>query len=164
VIHHWTFSADDPKHVAAVLAEIVGGHVIEPPRPPYGADSIWVCLFDEHGTMLEIARTGTVWVPHETAPAAEGDSEDKIPQYSYNHAFLGSPLSFDRIAEICSAQGWRTVVFDDFIKMIAVWVENKTYLEFCPDEDLGLYLAAYGPSAKEATIAQSTPTDGVKAL
>jgi hypothetical protein len=147
VLRHWTFTADNVQNVAAVMAEILGGEVVIPPRPPWSEDSLWVCLFDEFGTMLEVAPTGSVWVPHDVLPAAEERMENP-PQYSYNHTFWDSAVSFERIREICAEQGWRTVFLDGNIKFQGVWVENHTFVEFCPKDYLGLYTKIYGTAGR----------------
>jgi hypothetical protein len=151
MLRHWTFTADDPQNVANVLAEIFDGEVVEPPRPPWGPDTLWVCMFDEVGTMLEIAPTGSAWVPSDVAPAVETRLDEPIPRYSFNHTFWDCAVSFERLREICEEQGWRTY-FQDGIRMKfqAVWVENRTFLELCPKDMIHLYEGVYGTAGRDS--------------
>ncbi len=55
-IHHVTLPAFDPPHVAAVLAELVGGKVFPMPHP---AGSKVVYAGAEDGTLLEVWPAGS---------------------------------------------------------------------------------------------------------
>jgi hypothetical protein len=149
MLRHTSFTVDDPANVANVLAEILGGTVEVPARPPYGPDSLFVCLWDEHGTLIELAPTGSAWVPNGQALPVETRIEDLVSQRSYVHSFWDAAVSFDRIREICAEQGWPYYITDQKIKIAIVWIESHRYIEFCPTEHLGAYLEIYGSAGKD---------------
>jgi hypothetical protein len=60
MIHHLSIAARDPKHVAGVLAEIMGGKAIPfPPNP----GSFFALQLDEHRSGVEVYPAGTELQP-----------------------------------------------------------------------------------------------------
>jgi len=60
MIHHLSMAARDPKHVAGVLAEIMGGKAIPfPPNP----GSVFALQLDENGSGVEVYPAGTELQP-----------------------------------------------------------------------------------------------------
>ena len=56
MIHHLSIAARDPKHVAGVLAELMGGTAVTfPPNP----GSFFALQLDEHGSGVEVYPAGT---------------------------------------------------------------------------------------------------------
>jgi len=56
MIHHLSIAARDPQHVAAVLAEIMGGKAVPfPPNP----GSHFALQLDDHGSGVEVYPAGT---------------------------------------------------------------------------------------------------------
>src|SRR6516225_11472644 len=56
MIHHLSIAAGDPQHVAAVLAEIMGGKAVPfPPNP----GSFFALQLDDHGSGVEVYPAGT---------------------------------------------------------------------------------------------------------
>ncbi|ABH00836.1 conserved hypothetical protein (plasmid) [Rhodococcus jostii RHA1] len=144
-----SFTVHDTANVAKILAEILGGTVEVPARPPYGPQSLFVCLWDEHGTLIELAPTGSAWVPNDKALPIETKLDDLVQQHDYLHSFWDAAVSFDRIREICEEQGWRYYITDQKIKIAVVWIENHRYIEFCPKEHVPAYLEIYGTAGKD---------------
>ena len=149
MLRHTSFTVNDPVLVADVLAEILGGTVEVPARPPYGPESLFVCLWDEHGTLIELAPTGTAWVPNDQALPIETRVDGLVAQRHYVHSFWDAAVSFDRIREICAQHGWPCYVTDQKIKIAIVWIEGHRYIEFCPAEHLAAYLEIYGAAGKD---------------
>lgn len=149
MLHHWSFNADDPDNVAAVLAEIMGGHVIVPPIPPYEEGARWVCLFDDHGTMIEVGPIDACKFPTEDGLATIKEVPGSTQQYSYNHALCGAAVSFDRIREIAEEQGWVTSYFDGPFKFQGLWIEGRQYIEFANAEVLKQYTDLFGATTPE---------------
>lgn len=152
MIVHWSFTADEPPRVAKVLAEILGGEIIEPPVPPYVEGGLWVCLFDEVGTLLEVGPRNVVWTPDDEMPTVEVLTEEPPPKYSYNHTLWRSAVGVDRIRELAEAEGWRTVYFEGPFTFQAVWIENHQYMEFAPPELLTSYSRIHGGSATKESL------------
>jgi hypothetical protein len=149
MLRHTSFTVHDPALVADVLAEILGGTVEVPARPPYGPKSLFVCLWDQHGTLLELAPTDTAWVPNDQALPVETRLGDLVTQRDYVHSFWDAVVSFDRIREICDLHGWPCYITDQKIKIAIVWIEGHRYVEFCPAEHVAAYLEVYGAAGKE---------------
>ncbi len=60
MIHHLSIAARDPKHVAGVLAEFMGGVAVPfPPNP----GSFFALQLDEHGSGVEVYPAGTELQP-----------------------------------------------------------------------------------------------------
>ena len=60
MIHHLSIAARDPKHVAGVLAELMGGNAVPfPPNP----GSFFALQLDEHGSGVEVYPAGTELQP-----------------------------------------------------------------------------------------------------
>ena len=60
MIHHLSIAARDPKHVAGVLAELMGGKAVPfPPNP----GSFFALQLDEHGSGVEVYPAGTELQP-----------------------------------------------------------------------------------------------------
>src|SRR6516165_9292274 len=60
MIHHLSIAARDPKHVAGVLAEFMGGVAVPfPPNP----GSFFALQLDEHGSGVEVHPAGTELQP-----------------------------------------------------------------------------------------------------
>ena len=60
MIHHLSIAARDPKHVAGVLAEFMGG--VSVPFPP-NPGSFFALQLDEHGSGVEVYPAGTQLQP-----------------------------------------------------------------------------------------------------
>lgn len=155
MLHHWSFNADDPTHVAEVLAEIMGGHVIVPPVPPYEEGARWVCLFDEHGTMIEVGPIDACKYPNEDALATIKEIPGSTQQFSYNHALCSAVVSFDRIREIADQEGWPTSYFDGPFKFQGLWIEGRQYIEFATADVLKDYTDLFGNTTPEALDAHN---------
>ena len=62
MIHHFSIAARDPDHVAAVLAELIGGHPFN--FSPFPGSRI-VVAEDGHGTAIEVYPLGLELAPGE---------------------------------------------------------------------------------------------------
>lgn len=159
---HWSFTANDPERVASVLAEILGGEVVQPPIPPYIEGGLWVCLFDEVGTLLEVGPRRLAWTPDDVQPAVEVLMDEDPPTYSYNHTLWRSAVGVDRVRELAEEQGWHTKFFDGPFKFQAVWIENHQYIEFVPDELLPYYTKIHGAGATKESLEKHNARVGEK--
>ncbi|GAB4372506.1 MAG: hypothetical protein Kow00121_14930 [Elainellaceae cyanobacterium] len=55
MIHHLSIAADNPLHVAQVLAELLDGKIMPFPSRP---DSYVAAAFDAYGTMIDVLPRG----------------------------------------------------------------------------------------------------------
>jgi hypothetical protein len=133
VIHHVSIPARDPRHVADVLAELMGGRVY--PFPPFWCrDAYQVVSGDPHGTMLEVYPDGLWLEPEEgifrKAPAA--------PFHPF-HMLVSLPVEAAEIERIAARAGWRnefTLVGTPgeapAFRCYRMWIENRVLFEFVP--------------------------------
>ncbi|MCE4544515.1 MULTISPECIES: hypothetical protein [unclassified Caballeronia] len=143
MIFHASMPANDPKHVAQVLAELWGGFAA-PFSPFPGA---WMAVAgDDRGSIIEVYPSDQVITPG-------GDREDSVsygagtfkrPQYSAFHMAMATKLGAAEVVAIGEREGWRAVHCtrgNDFFHVIELWIENSTMLEFLTPEMQAEYLA-----------------------
>jgi hypothetical protein len=129
MLFHVSLAADDPRHAAKVLAEIMGG---EAQAFPFVGQGSWVALTgDERGTMIEIYPRGTEMHP------APGPTEDAIGirgganRFTPTHIAIATPWSREAVFAIGYREGWpvkhcrRGGKFD----VIELWVEGCQLVE-----------------------------------
>ncbi|SAL48717.1 hypothetical protein AWB70_03900 [Caballeronia cordobensis] len=155
MIFHASMPANDPKHVAQVLAELWGGFAA-PFSPFPGA---WMAVAgDDRGSIIEVYPSDQVITPG-------GDQEDSVsygagtfkrPQYSAFHMAMATKLGAAEVVAIGEREGWRAVHCtrgNDFFHVIELWIENSTMLEFLTPEMQAEYLAFATPENFKALAA-----------
>jgi hypothetical protein len=156
MIHHISISAKEPRHVAGVLAEIMGGQVV--PAPPHFPEDSWFLLTgDEYGTLVEVLPDGAEIRPNDEE-AGFGVTPGR-PPYVATHAYISVPASAERVVEIGEREGWLTRRCDRGpFDLIECWVENRLMIEFAPPEMARKYLDLFtNPAALRAALAQFAP-------
>jgi hypothetical protein len=159
MIHHASIPARDPRHVAEVLAEIIGGRVY--PFPPLPG-AFQVVSGDTHGAMLEIYPEGT-WLD----PAQGFGRTDAPPAYYPFHLLLSVPAERAEIEGIGEREGWRT----DFavagykgqppaFRLYRMWIENRVMLELVPQSMIGEYESFMQFARLDATMADMAQAAG----
>jgi hypothetical protein len=136
MLFHASIPADDPEHVASVIAELWRGDVL--PFPPFpGAFIAW--SGDERRTVLDVYPRGREHVP---APGEFAVRTNPAPSpHSEVHLAIGTVLSAEEVLAIASREGWlaqrsnRGGLFD----VIEFWVENEFLLEVLPDAEQKRY-------------------------
>lgn len=132
MIHHVSIPARDPRHVAEILAELMGGKSY-PFGPLDGA--FMAASGDEHGSMIEVyPEEATLDIPQSDAPVVFGK---QAPPRSWPfHLLLSVPLEPDDIERIGTREGWRTKLFGrgipgqkPFFQVIEFWLENRLMVE-----------------------------------
>jgi len=141
MLFHVSIEADEPRHVAEVLAEIWGG--VAAPFPSVTPGS-WVALAgDERGTMIEIYPRGT------EIHAVEGDRDAtglrvEPRRHNATHMAIATALSMDEVMAICAREGWqakyrrRGGVFG----VIEIFAEDCQMIEVLTEEMQREYVAA----------------------
>jgi hypothetical protein len=149
VIHHISFPANDPQHVAEVLAELMGGRCY-PFAPVHG--SFMAVSGDPYGTLIEVHSADVLIVPLRS-PIRRSDPAE--PQHSAFHMFLSVPLSREQIEAIGQREGWTTQFCTrpsaDLLApgqkplfcLVELWVENHFLIEVAPQDLLGDYKALF---------------------
>ena len=141
MIAHASLPADNPKHVASVLAEIMGGEAL--PFPPGGPDT-WMAWAGDEAIELEIAPRGRLMTTNDEEGANWRDQRDGLPRGSEAHLAISVDMPLPEIMEIARREGWRTGVFDrgGFFKLVEVWVENAFLIEFLDPTQTAAYKAS----------------------
>ena len=136
MLFHASIPADDPEHVARVIAELWRGSVT--PFPPYpGAFIAWAD--DERRTVVDVFPRGRQHVP---APGEFAMQTAANPSpYSEAHLAIGTRLSAAEIFALAAREGWLAQRSDrgGLFEVVELWVENKFLLELLPHEQLQRY-------------------------
>ena len=154
MIHHLSIAARDPKHVAGVLAELMGGKAVPfPPNP----GSFFALQLDEHGSGVEVYPAGTELQPG----GSDGGGFVKKPEargYGPTHFALSVATGADKVEAIAARASWKCFRCNRGpFHVIEVWVENEQMVEVLPPEYAAEYLAWTKPDEIGARMA-SAPT------
>ena len=144
MIHHVSISARDPRHVAEVLSEVMGGKCY--PFPGGIGDSFMAFSGDGNGTMIEVYPESVTLRP---GPGGEAVVAGELPGeagYVPFHMLLSVPLDQPAVMAIGEREGWRTRLFGrgapgkpPFFHVIEFWVENRIMVEIATPEMLKPY-------------------------
>jgi hypothetical protein len=164
MIHHVSISAERPEHVAAVLAELMGGRSFPFPGPLPGA-FLAVCG-DPRGTSVEVYPAKTVIEPGEGE--APGQFAERAPSvHGAFHFLLSVALERDEIERIGAREGWRTKLFGrgapgekPVFQVIEFWIENRFMVELAPQSMIGAYEKAISFASLDAFFANRRPDLG----
>ena len=159
MIHHVSIAANQPLHVAEVLAEMCQGQAV--PFPHHEGSYI-ALTFDPHGTMIEVLPRGTEFSARGgRLKALWANPTSQAQTYNAFHAAISVPTSEAQIHEIANRAGWRVTSCKrlDYFSVIEVWVENQQLLEFLPPTFAAQYLAFSQPEGLKQLI--STRADGL---
>ncbi|MEM9242759.1 MAG: hypothetical protein AAGA27_01715 [Pseudomonadota bacterium] len=130
MIIHISIPADNPAHVAEVLAELVQGTCKPLNWCPGG---YMVFTDDNYSTGIEILPNNIVFMPGATANQTLRiiRSEQQTTQYSGIHFLLTINSSYEKIFAIAKRVGWQAVRKRSLgvVEMVEFWIENKTMVE-----------------------------------
>src|SRR5690242_6157029 len=106
MIHHVSISARNPKHVAEVLAQLMGGECY--PFPGSIPDSYMAISGDEHGTMVEVYPADVTLRPGQDQDQVVPIRGQAAPETVPFHVMLSVPVDHGTIMQIGQREGWRT--------------------------------------------------------
>jgi len=155
MIHHLSIAARDPKHVAGVLAEFMGGLAVPfPPNP----GSFFALQLDEHGSGVEVYPAGTELRPG----GSDGGGFVKKPAaergYGPTHFALSVTTQADAVEAIAAREGWQCFRCNAApFHVIEVWVENESMVEILPPDFAAEYLAFTRPDNIATAMAAAAP-------
>lgn len=155
MIFHASIPADDPKHVAHVLAELWDGFAA--PFSPF-PDAWMAVAGDDRGSIIEVYPSDRVITPgggHEES-VSYGAEKTERQRYSAFPMAVATKLSAEEVIAIGEREGWRAVRCtrgDNFFHVIEFWIENSTMLEFLTPEMQAEYLAFATPENFQAMAA-----------
>jgi hypothetical protein len=155
MIHHLSIAARDPKHVAEVLAEFMGGTAVPfPPNP----GSFFALQLDDHGSGVEVYPAGTVLEPNGEVGGGFGSRAETASGPRATHFALSVATDGQKVQAIAQREGWQC--FDcnrGPFHVIEVWVENEQMVEVLPPEYAAEYLAFTRPGEVAAKM-KAAPT------
>ena len=152
MLYHASFNARDPQNAAQALAEMLDATVIRAPSPPFPDGSWFVCYGDAGGSFLEIIPWGNVLDPE--AKFGIGYDEAMRPR-SGAHVLVSTPHSVQAVETAAARQRWRSQIVDArLFKVLKVWVENTSLVEFLPPEFAPAYLETFATAGLVALDAK----------
>jgi hypothetical protein len=158
MIRHVSIPAREPRHVAAVLAELMGGRCYPFPGPIAGA--FMAASGDEHGTNIEVYPETAAATPGEGGEEGFFAANPAPPAYWPFHLLLSVALDEGQVQAIGDREGWRTRRFSrgmpgrPLFDVIEFWVENRFLIEVStPDMDPAYLRTCQGLEAMMAARA-----------
>ena len=148
MIHHLSIGARDPRRVARVLAELMGGVAVPfPPNP----GSFFALQRDEHGSGVEVHPAGTELRPGGDHGA--GFAKREAHGFGATHFALSVRTPAGAVEAIARREGWHCYRCDRGpFHVIEVWLENESMVEVLPPEYAAEYLAFARPEGIEAAL------------
>jgi len=158
MIHHLSIAARDPKHVAGVLAELMGGEAVPfPPNP----GSFFALQLDDHGSGVEVYPAGTELEPNGDVGGSFVKRPRSGPGYGSTHFALSVTTDAAAVEDIARRAGWQCFTCNRGpFHVIEVWVENATMVEILPPEFAREYLAFTRPDKVTAAMAAASTATG----
>lgn len=142
MIHHLSIAARDPKRVAGVLAEFMGGTAKQP--APERFPDVWAAYqYDQDGTLIEVVPAGVELLPQ----SAGGPRLGEARQYGPFHFAMSTEKSPDAVTAIAKREGWECYLQTETpFRIIDIWIENDTLIQLLPPAFAAEYRAALQPA------------------
>jgi hypothetical protein len=152
VLFHTSIPADDPKRVAAVIAELWRGRSLA--FPPYPGAYVAVAD-DARGTVIDVVPRGLEHHPAEGQFAVQNNATPS--SYSHAHVAIGTPLSVEEIFQLAAREGWMAQRSDrgGLFEVIELWVENRFLLELLTEREQRRYVANVTAANLEKLLCRS---------
>jgi hypothetical protein len=159
MLHHISIAAENPLHVAEVLAEIWQGRFF--PFPPHpGSYMVFAC--DEYGTAIEIYPSGTELTPGLSQEEVEFSLNNTASRFTATHAAISVPTSQEKIEQIGAREDWRVQLCNRGpFHVIEFWVENKLLIELLPPAIAPEYIEFAKPENLEQIFTAATLAEAV---
>jgi hypothetical protein len=142
MIHHISIPAENPFHVAEVLAELFQGYSAPFPSNP---GSYVAFAADEYGTLIEVYPLGTEMIPGEDKQPIQYQNRNSS-KFIATHAAISIPLDRSQIESIATREQWRCLPCSrGYFEVIEFWVENSVLLELATLELAQQYTTALAP-------------------
>lgn len=162
MIFHVSIDADDPRHIAGVLAELWGGAA--EPFPPVAEGSWMAMAGDDRNTTIEVYPRGTELVE------AQGDADaygvkGAPDRRSATHIALATALAPEAVFAIAEREGWpakyrkRGGVFG----VVELWVEGCRMVEVLTPEMQAEYAATMTIAGWRGFLASARGADAALA-
>ena len=141
MLFHMSIAADNPRHVASVIAELWGGRTM--PFPPVSDDGWMVLAGDGRGTAMEVYPQGTVLRESEGDVDAHGEPSG-TDRYTATHAAIATQLDCEAVLAIAAREGWPAKYRKrgGLFGVVELWIEGRQMMEVLTPEMQQEYLAA----------------------
>jgi len=153
MLFHLSIEADDPRHVAHVLAEIWQGEAL--PFPPVGRGSWMAFANDDKGTMIEVYPRGTE-MRETLGDRADAHGALVMPRRgTATHMAIGTKLDQAAILAIATREGWSAKYCrrGDAFGVIEVWIDGCQLVEVLTPEMQAEYVGAVTVQNWKAALA-----------
>jgi len=141
MLFHMSIAADDPKHVAGVIAELWQGQAR---RFPPVSDNGWIALAgDARGTAIEVYPQGTVLRESDGDVDAHGEATGS-DRFTPTHGAIATELEQERVLAIAEREGWPAKYRKrgGMFGVIELWIEGRQMMEVLTPEMQAEYLSA----------------------
>ncbi|WP_404785330.1 hypothetical protein [Altericista sp. CCNU0014] len=140
MIHHISIAAQNPQHVAGVLAELFQGKAVPFPHNP---GSYMAVAVDKDLACVQVYPLGTQIIPGSGQRGCTFEQNPQPVQFTAFHASIFVPIGQAEIEKIGAREGWRVVRCRraGLVDEIEFWVENRLMLELVPPELTDRFLA-----------------------
>lgn len=128
MIFHASIPADDPEHVASVLAEIWRGKAFR--FPPWPGACV-AMAGDERNTTIEVYPRAQTITPGEGDGPGRPSLDPTPSRFGCFHLAIATDRRADEILAIGAREGWRTVRCSrgGIFEVIELWLENALMVE-----------------------------------
>jgi hypothetical protein len=140
MLHHISFNARDPERTATVISQMLNASLLRAPTPPFPAGSWFVCLGDDHGTLLEVVPWGEVRDPDSRGMTLDSD----MRPLTGSHVLLSAAVQPDRVLALAHEAGWRAEPGSaGLFEFIKIWIENAYLIELMTPSQAAMYKATF---------------------
>lgn len=150
MLFHMSIAADNPRHVAGVIAELWNG---EARRFPPISDDAWIALAkDDRGTCMEVYPHGTLL--RETPGDADAHGAPGArDRFTPTHAAIATPLRQDEVLAIARRENWPAKYRKrgGMFGVVELWIEGRQMIEVLTPEMQAEYLEAMGARPASST-------------
>jgi len=156
MLYHVSIAADDPAHVAKVVAELWSGEAF--PFPPY--EGAWIAFAgDDRNTAIEVYRRGMELVPADGDEDAVGRTNPAPSRTTSTHLAMATPLTADAVMAIAAREGWTAKYRKrgDIFGVIEFWVDDAVMIEVLTPEMQAEYLRTMTIESWRAMLAAGAP-------
>jgi hypothetical protein len=143
MLFHMSIAADDPQHVASVIAELWRGQAR--PFPPVTEGSWMALAGDERGTLIEVYPLGTVLRETDGDSDAHGEALG-VDRFSPTHGAIATALDRDTVLAIAARESWPAKYRKrgGMFGVIELWIEGRQMMEVLTPDMQSEYLAVMG--------------------
>lgn len=151
-----SIAANDPKHVAGVIAELWGGEAL--PFPPVSDDG-WIALAgDDRGTGMEVYPADIVLA--ETPGDADAHGAKAVPMdHTPTHAAIATGMDREQVLALARREGWPAKYRKrgGMFGVIEMWIEGRQMLEVLTPEMQAEYLSSMTIGHWKQLLANGAP-------